>query len=215
MCQVRRARGVLSVEPAAEPGQSAATAVRRRLLDRLPVAARHATCGRAGAGRPDAVYLYGIPVDPPAAEPPCTACPQPTCCRPTPSCTACRTFRSCAAPRTPRSWSSAPQAQGYAALAITDECSLAGAVRAHMAAKDAGLPLIVGSEFTLADGTKLVLLAPIARSYGDLSQLITRGTAQRGEGHVRADADDVAALAPPASRCGCLRPIRAPARSIP
>ncbi|HEV8502403.1 MAG TPA: PHP domain-containing protein, partial [Casimicrobiaceae bacterium] len=30
------------------------------------------------------------------------------------------------------------QAQGYAALAITDECSLAGAVRAHLAAKDAG-----------------------------------------------------------------------------
>ena len=35
---------------------------------------------------------------------------------------------------------------GYTALAITDECSLAGVVRAHVAAKAAGLPLIVGSE---------------------------------------------------------------------
>src|SRR5512136_1526082 len=38
---------------------------------------------------------------------------------------------------------------GYAALALTDECSLAGVVRAHLAAKDAGLKLIVGSEFLL------------------------------------------------------------------
>jgi error-prone DNA polymerase len=37
----------------------------------------------------------------------------------------------------------------YAALAITDECSLAGVVRAHVAAKEAGLRLIVGTEVTL------------------------------------------------------------------
>ena len=56
---------------------------------------------------------------------------------------------------------------GYAALAITDECSLAGVVRAHVAAKAAGLPLLVGSEVLLQDGVadsamapaKLVLLA--------------------------------------------------------
>jgi len=41
------------------------------------------------------------------------------------------------------------QAQGYAALAITDECSLAGVVRAHVKAKEVGLPLLVGSEFGL------------------------------------------------------------------
>ena len=34
---------------------------------------------------------------------------------------------------------------GYAALAITDECSIAGAVRAHLAAREHGLRLIVGS----------------------------------------------------------------------
>jgi len=43
------------------------------------------------------------------------------------------------------------KALGYAALAITDECSLAGVVRAHLAARGAGLPLIVGAEFSLRD----------------------------------------------------------------
>ena len=47
---------------------------------------------------------------------------------------------------------------GYSALAITDECSVSGVVRAHVAAKKTKLRLIVGSEITLADGLKLVLL---------------------------------------------------------
>src|SRR5258705_249258 len=67
------------------------------------------------------------------------------------------------------------QALGYAALALTDECSLAGAVRAHLAAKELGLRLVIGSEFTLADGLKLALYATDRASYGDLAQLITRG----------------------------------------
>ncbi len=41
------------------------------------------------------------------------------------------------------------KAQGYAALAITDECSLAGVVRAHVRAKETGLPLLIGAEFGL------------------------------------------------------------------
>lgn len=48
---------------------------------------------------------------------------------------------------------------GYRALAITDECTLAGTVRAWQASKDAGMPLIVGSEMRVEDGPKLVLLA--------------------------------------------------------
>src|SRR5258705_13964346 len=67
------------------------------------------------------------------------------------------------------------KALGYAALAVTDECSLAGAVRAHLAAKELGLRLVIGSEFTLADGLKLALYATDRASYGDLAQLITRG----------------------------------------
>jgi len=64
---------------------------------------------------------------------------------------------------------------GYAALAITDECSLAGVVRAHVAAKEMGLKLIVGSEIALADGMRLVLLAQNRAGYGNLSALITLG----------------------------------------
>jgi hypothetical protein len=62
----------------------------------------------------------------------------------------------------PRNSCSAAQL-GYAALAITDECSLAGIVRAHVAAKDAGLKLIVGGEFRLDDGLKWCCWRPTAR----------------------------------------------------
>ena len=64
---------------------------------------------------------------------------------------------------------------GYAALAITDECSLAGIVRAHVAAKACGLKLIVGSEIRFADGPGIVLLATDRTGYGNLSELITKG----------------------------------------
>ena len=47
---------------------------------------------------------------------------------------------------------------GYEALAITDECSLAGIVRALVASEATGVKLIVGSEFELEDGLRLVLL---------------------------------------------------------
>jgi len=64
---------------------------------------------------------------------------------------------------------------GYTALAITDECSLAGIVRAHVAAKACGLKLIVGSEIRFADGPNIVLLATDRTGYGNLSELITQG----------------------------------------
>ena len=49
--------------------------------------------------------------------------------------------------------------QGYTALAITDECSLAGIVRALEASEKMDLKLLVGSEFQISDGPKVVLLA--------------------------------------------------------
>lgn len=65
---------------------------------------------------------------------------------------------------------------GYDALAITDECTVSGVVRAHMAAKESGLKkLIIGSEFRLDTGLKLVLLARNRSGYGELCQLITDG----------------------------------------
>ncbi len=72
---------------------------------------------------------------------------------------------------------------GYSALAITDECSVAGVVRAHGAAKDAQIKLIVGSELTLVDGLKLVLLVESRAGYEKLCELITkaRRAAPKGE----------------------------------
>ncbi|KAF1687983.1 error-prone DNA polymerase [Pseudoxanthomonas broegbernensis] len=67
------------------------------------------------------------------------------------------------------------KACSYAALAITDECSLAGIVRAFEAAQETGVPLIVGSEFTLTDGTKFVLLVEDQAGYETLCVLITLG----------------------------------------
>ena len=87
------------------------------------------------------------------------------------------------------------QALGYVALAITDVCSLAGIVRAHLAARDAGLPLIVGSEFELGCGLRLVLLATDRASYGNLCQLVTRGRRQATKGDYAVGRDDVAAFA--------------------
>ena len=64
---------------------------------------------------------------------------------------------------------------GYRALALTDECSVAGVVRAHMAAKERPLKFIVGSEFRLSCGLKFVALAIDRQGYARLCRLITRG----------------------------------------
>lgn len=71
---------------------------------------------------------------------------------------------------------------GYAALALTDECSMAGVVRAHSEAKKSGLHLLIGSEFILEDGLRLVCLAMNRNGYGNLCELITlaRQRAEKG-----------------------------------
>ena len=85
-------------------------------------------------------------------------------------------------------------ALGYRALALTDECSLAGVVRAHEALRDlpaeSPFKLIIGSEFQLSAGAKLVLLAPSQAAYAQICQLITLGRRRspKGKYHlVRAD----------------------------
>jgi error-prone DNA polymerase len=85
------------------------------------------------------------------------------------------------------------KALGYRALALTDECSLAGVVRAHQAAQECALPLIFGSEIRLEDG-KLVLLATDRRSYGAISSLITTGRRRRKKGEYSLGRADVEAL---------------------
>jgi error-prone DNA polymerase len=90
-------------------------------------------------------------------------------------------------------------ALGYAALAITDECSLAGAVRAHVAARDCGLPLVVGSELTLTDGLRLVCLATSREGYAALCRLLTRGRRAAAKGRYALGRDDLEDALP-----GCL-----------
>jgi error-prone DNA polymerase len=80
---------------------------------------------------------------------------------------------------------------GYSALALTDECSFAGVVRAHGAARECGLPLILGSEIRLADGPQLVLLATEREGYGNLSELITRGRRRGVKGRYVLEAKDL------------------------
>ena len=80
-------------------------------------------------------------------------------------------------------------ALGYRALALTDECSLAGIVRAHGAARRHGLHLISGSRITLVCGLQLVVLAMDRAGYARLSALITtgRGRAAKGDYDLRRD----------------------------
>src|SRR5471032_2593507 len=87
---------------------------------------------------------------------------------------------------------------GYQALAITDECSLAGVVRAHATAKQAGFPLIIGAHFhlTQADGSpglSLLALVQDREGYGNLSELITMARTRAAKGRYLLTPDDFAA----------------------
>ena len=83
-------------------------------------------------------------------------------------------------------------ALGYAGLALTDECSVAGIVRAHAAARDLPLKFVVGSEFTTEEHLKLVVLAPNRRAYGDLCSLIGFARRAASKGKYRVGREDLA-----------------------
>src|SRR5665647_2939561 len=65
---------------------------------------------------------------------------------------------------------------GYSALAMTDECTMAGIVRAHVQAKSVGLKLLIGSQFQVEceKPFNLVVLACNLNGYGNLCEFITR-----------------------------------------
>ncbi|MDN8102643.1 error-prone DNA polymerase [Burkholderia multivorans] len=93
---------------------------------------------------------------------------------------------------------------GYSALAITDECSLAGIVRAHVEAKSVGLPLIVGSHFQLtsADGTPALAFTALAMNregYGNLCELVSLGRTRGKKGTYRLAPRDLEHPEPPYS----------------
>ena len=76
---------------------------------------------------------------------------------------------------------------GYQALALTDECSVAGVVRAHEAARQhPGLRLIVGSEFRWGP-LQLIALARDAEGWGNLCEFITAARAAAPKGQYRVD----------------------------
>lgn len=100
-------------------------------------------------------------------------------------------------------------ALGYRAIAMTDECSLAGIVKAHVAAKEHGIKLIIGSEFLFYNkqnheqddkkngdenkscSIKLILLAPDKIAYGELSALISLARRRSVKGEYRVAISDL------------------------
>lgn len=88
------------------------------------------------------------------------------------------------------------QQQGYQALAITDECTLAGIVRAWQAAKQTGVKLVVGSELRVHDGPRLVLLVEDLCGYQHLCKLISLARRRAGKGEYQALREDFAGPLP-------------------
>ncbi len=86
---------------------------------------------------------------------------------------------------------------GYAGIAVTDECSLAGVVRAHVVADEIKLPLVIGAHFQVGypDGSpafRLILLAQTREGYGNLSELITLARMRATKGRYRLTTQDLA-----------------------
>jgi error-prone DNA polymerase len=82
---------------------------------------------------------------------------------------------------------------GYAALAITDECSMAGVVRAHVKAKELEMPLLIGSQFEVSCDApfRLIGIACNLNGYGNLCQFITRLRRASEKGTYRLELGDI------------------------
>lgn len=90
---------------------------------------------------------------------------------------------------------------GLPALAITDRDGIYGLVRAHLAAREAGVHLIAGAEVTIDDGSVIVLLVRGHNGYRNLCRLLTRGRLRSAKGSCQVPwreicehADDLLAL---------------------
>jgi error-prone DNA polymerase len=80
---------------------------------------------------------------------------------------------------------------GLSALAITDDHSVAGVVRAHVAAKAVGLKLLIGAEVEPLGCSRAVVLAANRNGYAHLCRLLTRGRTAAEKGDCRIVWDDV------------------------
>ncbi|HVK11076.1 MAG TPA: error-prone DNA polymerase [Gemmataceae bacterium] len=81
---------------------------------------------------------------------------------------------------------------GHAALAITDRATLAGVVRAHVAARAKGLKLLIGAAVEPVDGPRLLLWAIDRKGYGRLARMLTVGRRAAAKGDCRLTVADVA-----------------------
>ncbi|HSD91995.1 MAG TPA: error-prone DNA polymerase [Methyloceanibacter sp.] len=81
------------------------------------------------------------------------------------------------------------------AIAVTDANTLAGVVRAHLAAKEADIKFIVGARLDLQDGPSLLCFPTDRAAYGRLSRLLTLGQRRAEKGQCLLYLDDVAAHA--------------------
>jgi error-prone DNA polymerase len=84
-------------------------------------------------------------------------------------------------------------ALGHQAIAITDRNSFAGIVRAHHAAKQIGIRLVVGCRLDLRDGTSLLAYPQDRAAYGRLTRLLTLGKRRALKGECHLDYADVVA----------------------
>ncbi|HTH97297.1 MAG TPA: error-prone DNA polymerase [Stellaceae bacterium] len=87
----------------------------------------------------------------------------------------------------------AAQALGMTAIGIADRGSMAGAVRMHVACKQAGLRLVVGCRLDLDDGLPLLVYPTDRAAYARLSQLLSFGKSRAGKGGCSLDYADVRA----------------------
>ena len=108
---------------------------------------------------------------------------------------------------------SAPCELGYAALAITDECSVAGVVRAHVAAKEAGLKLIVGTRVHAGRRPEARAAGAQPARLRDALRAHHAGAARGPEGRVPAHARGLARSARGAARDLAARARAAAART--
>src|SRR5438094_2757997 len=84
-------------------------------------------------------------------------------------------------------------ALGHQAIAITDRNSFAGVVRAHHAAKQVGIRLVVGCRLDLRDGASLLAYPTDRAAYGRLTRLLTLGKRRAPKGECWLDYADVVA----------------------
>ncbi|MEM6534224.1 MAG: error-prone DNA polymerase [Pseudomonadota bacterium] len=84
---------------------------------------------------------------------------------------------------------------GLSAIGIADHNTLAGIVRAHIAAKDVGLRLVVGARLVTSDGLQLICYPTDRSAYGRLSRLLTMGKLKARKGDCLITLEDIAAHA--------------------